>query len=358
MLARLDVDAQAAFQRRLRGDRPDRRHERLRRGDVAEQVAQVRHRRRRRERERVDVAAADPIERVRIGRRGHGPVDRAARRPRSRAPTGRREARHARARPGRAAHARRRPPAVGTPPAATRPRTARAAGRCAARASARAAAVPGPIAAIRSPARARASSPAGASPRSKKAATPFADVKTSHAYRERSGTSNASGSIAMAGSSITSAPRLSRRWRQLARLLAGAGHDHGAAEQRPRLEPREVEAGDLAHDDRRRRPDTGVGDRGQRRPHGLLIGAGAVAHRRYRRLGRPAAGDEARRDVADAAGAHEDHERAARLGQCLPVDVGAPLRRVLVPGHDREMRRGRPGASPGCRRTPARRWRW
>src|SRR5207302_4666163 len=55
---------------------------------------------------------------------------------------------------------------------------------------------------------------------------------------------------------------------QLARLLAGARHDDREAEERSRLEPCEVEAGDLPHDDRRRGADAGVTDRGERRAYG------------------------------------------------------------------------------------------
>ena len=70
---------------------------------------------------------------------------------------------------------------------------------------------------------------------------------------------------------------------------------------------------------------SGVGDGGERGPHGALVGTGAVAHRGDRRVGRAAAVDQAPGDVADAARAHEDHERAAGAGERVPVDVGAVL---------------------------------
>ena len=97
-----------------------------------------------------------------------------------------------------------------------------------------------------------------------------------------------------------------------------------AAEQRALLEPRRGRAPATS-------PTTialgashaGVGDRGERGPHGALLGPGAVAHRGDRRVGRAPAVDQAPGDLADAARAHEDHERAADAGERVPVDVGA-----------------------------------
>ena len=74
--------------------------------------------------------------------------------------------------------------------------------------------------------------------------------------------------------------------------------------------------------------------------------------------GGAAAGDRAVGDLADAARAHEDHERAAGPGQRVPVDVGAALGRVLVAGDhgeagrqaavgDRDARVGRRGDRGG-----------
>ena len=213
----------------------------------------------------------------------------AARRPRSRAleSFGQHVARQPR--PARAARVRRVPTAPGTRRATTRRRSARARGRRGRRGVASASAVPGPIAATRTGASARASSPAGARPRSKNASTPLADVNTSHAYAPRSGSAKSTGSIAIDGSSITSAPSASSLLAQLARLFARARHDDAPAEQRALLEPREVERGDVADDDRRRCLDAGGGDRRERRAHRALLGARAPTHRGDRCVGRAAA---------------------------------------------------------------------
>ena len=205
----LDVDAQAPLAGGRRRDRADRDDERLRVGQRADDVAEVRDGRRRRERDRVDVAGPHPREVVGVGRGGDRAVHRRARRPCS--PV----ARALRASTSRATSARasstRAPGAggAGTRRAATRRRSARARGRRAIPRRASAAAVPGPIAATRTGASARASSPAGARPRSKNASTPLADVNTSHSYRARSGTAKSTGSSAIAGSSMTSAPSCS-----------------------------------------------------------------------------------------------------------------------------------------------------
>ena len=57
------------------------------------------------------------------------------------------------------------------------------------------------------------------------------------------------------------------RGAQLACLLACACDDHRASEERPVLEPREVERGDVADDDRARRLHARVGDRRERGAH-------------------------------------------------------------------------------------------
>ena len=127
-------------------------------------VAEVRDGRRRRERDRVDVAGPDPRRpSAGVGRGRHRAVDgehvdRVAARGEAVGRARRGPARRGRAAPGR------RPPGRGTRRAATRRRTARGPGRRARPRSASAAAVPGPIAATRTPARARASSPRGARP--------------------------------------------------------------------------------------------------------------------------------------------------------------------------------------------------
>ena len=196
--------------------------------------------------------------------------------------------------------------------------------------------------ATRTGARARASSPAGVSPRSKNASTPFADVNTNHAYRARSGTSKSTGAIAIAGSSTTSAPSSSSSRPELARLLTRTGHHDRAPEQRPLLEPREVEPGDVADDDRGRGFDTRGRDGPQRRPRRALLGARAPAHRGHGRLGRAAAAYQRVGDVGDPARAHEDHEGPAGARERVPVGVGGALRRVLVARHDRHARRRTP----------------
>jgi hypothetical protein len=76
-----------------------------------------------------------------------------------------------------------------------------------------ASAVPGPIAATRTPASARASRLLAPRPRSKKCTTPLAEVNTTHAKASRSGSANSSGSTAIDGSSSTCAPRSSNRAR-------------------------------------------------------------------------------------------------------------------------------------------------
>ena len=129
---------------------------------------------------------------------------------------------------------------------------------------------------------------------------------------------------------------------QLAGLLPRPRDHDGASEQRPVLEPAEVEGGDVADDDRRRRLHTGVGDGGERGAHGPLVGAGAVAHRGDRGAGVAAGGDQPVGELADAARAHEDHEGAAGAGERVPVDVDRALGRVLVPGDDGEVRRHAP----------------
>src|SRR5207244_4363836 len=114
---------------------------------------------------------------------------------------------------------------------------------------------------------------------------------------------------------------------QLAGLLAGPRDDDGAAEQRALLEPREIERRDFAHDDRRWRTHPELADRGQRSSDRVLIMSGPVAYRRDRRLRWTPAGHETRREIAEPPGTHEDHQRAAGPGQCLPVDVGTTLGR-------------------------------
>ena len=127
---------------------------------------------------------------------------------------------------------------------------------------------------------------------------------------------------------------------QLARLLAGAGDDDRAAEERPLLEPREVERGDVADDDRARRL--------------------ARRRRRSSRAWRAPCADRgacrcAPRRPACSASRPPSTSRCAispivpapmritsvppDARERVPVDVGAALRRVLVPGDHGEVRR-------------------
>ena len=89
----------------------------------------------------------------------------------------------------------------------------------------------GPIAATRNPASARVSSPAGSSPPSKNASTPFTDVNTNHPKPESTGNEKSSGSMMMVGSSITSAPSASSRARSSLACSRARDH-HRTTEQR------------------------------------------------------------------------------------------------------------------------------
>ncbi len=142
----------------------------------------------------------------------------------------------------------------------------------------------------------------------------------------------------MVGSSITSAPSATRRARS-SLACSRAGHHHRAAEERSRLEPREVERGHVADHDRARCSHAGVLDRGEGGAHRVLVGARPVADRGDGRGRVEPTVDQSLRDVTDLAGAHEDHQGAADACERVPVDVGAALHRVFVPGHHREVGR-------------------
>ena len=232
-----------------------------------------------------------------------------------------RAARRAPARPGRAAPARPRAAGRGTPRAATRRRTARARGRRARRGARARRRVPGRS---RRPQRRRARGRRGRpapSPRSKNASTPFADVNTSHAYSvERRELRTRRGSIAIDGSSTTSAPSASSRRAQLARLLARPGDDDACG----RTAGAARTSRGRARRPRRRRSPTAaatpasaiVASVARTRP---LVGAGAAAHRGDRRVRRAAAVDRAAPAMSrDAARAHQDHERAAGAARARP----------------------------------------
>ena len=285
------------------------------------------------------------------GRRG-------ARRPRSRVARAPRAARRAPARRGRAAPARRRASGSGTPRAATRRRSARARGRrgCRARRSARCGAGPDrgdPHARERARVEARAAS----RPRSKNASTPFADVNTSHAYvgeigeRERR-----RGSIAIVGSSITSAPSASSR----ARSSLACSRARVTTTVRPKSGRRSnharSSAATVADDDRARRVARRRRRSSRAWPAPCAARAGCRSAPR-RPACRGASPPSIRRcgDRRRAARAHEDHERAAGAGERVPVDVGAALRRVLVAGDDGEVRRQPAVRDRDARRRRARR---
>ena len=292
VLAGLDVDAEAAVACGLRRHRTDRDDERLRiAGTVptrSQKFATVD--------DDVNVSASTAPLRTRssvggVRVRSDGPVDRAARRPRSRAgdePLGEHVA--GLLRPGEQ-HAGSTPVGRGKRVrAATRRRSARVRGRDGHPARASAAAVPGPIAATPYAASARASRPGGREPTVEERA--HAVHRREHdprvGRRGRAARSRGARS-AIDGSSSTSAPSTSSRARSSLACSRARVTTTRAPEQGPRLEPREVERGDVADDDRARRL--------ARRRSAIvasvvagraLVGAGAVADRGDRGLGEPA----------------------------------------------------------------------
>ncbi len=126
---------------------------------------------------------------------------------------------------------------------------------------------------------------------------------------------------------------------QFARLLTSARHHDPAAEQRPLLEPREVERSHVADDDRRWGLDSDLGNGRECRASRALLRAGSPVHRSDRGLGRAAAIDERARDVGQATGTHEDDERSTGARERIPVGVEGALRRVLVARDDRDAGR-------------------
>ncbi len=78
-------------------------------------------------------------------------------------------------------------------------------------------------------------------------------------------------------------------------------------------------------------------------PEAVLLGRGRAglrhAHGRRRIL---AGGDQRLGHGAEACGAHEHDERARQRGERSPVDIGLRLARLLVRGHDRDLRRESP----------------
>ncbi len=196
--------------------------------------------------------------------------------------------------------------------------------------------MPGPIAATRTVASARASSPRRASPRSKNASTPLADVNTSHAKlvelreREVDGLECDRRQLDHRGAELLEARA------QLARLFTGPGHHDGSAEQRPLFEPAELEGGDRTDNDRAGRLDTELIDRVQRGPHRPLLGSCPPAHRGNRRGAIAPARDQRLRNLADAARAHQHDDGPAGARERVPVGVGRSLGRIFVTGHDRD----------------------
>ena len=125
---------------------------------------------------------------------------------------------------------------------------------------------------------------------------------------------SAGSAISITGTSIGSAPA-SRSARDSADACgARPGHDDAAPEQRSALEPGQVDGGDLADDDHRRGGQRRRADRREGGADRLLLRAGAPPHRGHRGVGVEPAGDQLLGDPADAGDAHEDHDRAADLG--------------------------------------------
>ena len=150
---------------------------------------------------------------------------------------------------------------------------------------------------------------------------------------------NSSGSIAMAGSSITSAPSSSSRTRSSlacsrARVTTTERPNNGRASNQARssaaTSPTTIALGGST-------PASAMVARVAR----TVRWSGRVPLRTAATgvSARAPTVDQAPGDVADAARAHEDHERPAGPGQRLPVDVGAVLGRVLVAGDDGEVGR-------------------
>ena len=325
-----------------RRDRADRDDERLRVRERRRRASQkFVDGRRRRERDRVDRAGAHAREVVGIGRGRDGAVHRehldvvALR--------GEALGQHvARDLGAREQHPFAGVPGRGTRRAATRRRTARARDRRARRGGASASAVPGPIAATRTGASARASSPARCEPAVEERVD--AVGRREHeprVLREVGQRRSRPARCAIAGSSTHLGAERSSRAAQLARLLARAGHDDACA--RTAAAARTTRS--RARRRRRRRSRSGastpdVGDRRRASPRTVRC-SGRVPQRTAATgvsASRPPA-ISAFGDLGDAARAHEHHERAAGARERVPVGVGRALRRVLVAGHDRDARR-------------------
>ncbi len=202
-----------------------------------------------------------------------------------------------------------------------------------------AAAVPLPIAATRTPASARLSTPARRKPCSKNTSTPFADVNTTHAYCARSGIANSSGSTAIVGNSSTSAP-------------IASSHDRNALDcSRARVTttrlPNNGRVSNHAKSSAATSPTT-IAD-GASTPASAMVArvartvccSGRVPQRTAAtgvESGRPPA-IKAFAISREPARAHEDDERAARLRERVPVGIGTSLGRIFVTGDDRDARR-------------------
>ena len=257
--------------------------------------------------------------------------------------------------PHDAAPARRARPVRGTPRAATRRRSARARGRrrtpracertqrCRARSRRPA-----------RPASARGVEPAGASPRSKNASTPLADVNTSHAYACSGGSAKSSGSNAIVGSSSTSAPSAS----SAARSSLACSRARVTTTERPnsgrRSNQREVER----RRPRRRRSRSATA---RRRPRWSRASRARCAGRARVPLRTAATGVSGASPPSTSAVAMSAMRPAPMRitsvpparGERVPVDVGAALRRVLVAGDDGEVRRQPAVRDRDARRRPA-----
>ena len=334
-----------------RRDRADR-HDAQRRSVGTDRVAEVRDRGRRRERDRVDVARAHAGQVARIGLDGNGAVHGQHRRRSSRR----------RSRPcgstSRADSARAintfSPSCSGSGNAASSDSATKRSGTRSTRMPRRASAslVPGPIAATRRPPSARVSSPAGASPRSKNASTPLADVNTSHAYSASGGRSKSIGSIAIDGSSTTSAPSPSRRARSAlacsrARVTTMRRPNSGRCSNQPRssaaTSPTTIALGAST-------PRSAIVASVPR----TVCCSGRVPHRTAATgvVGARPPSINSRAISRDVARAHQHDEGSTGARERVPVGVGSGLGRVLVAGDHREAGRDTPvrDRDPGVRR--------
>lgn len=132
---------------------------------------------------------------------------------------------------------------------------------------------------------------------------------------------------------------------QFGGLAPGPGHHHAATMQRAAFEPvqRPALGHDASYDDHGRTGDAvllgGVGEGGQGRLHAPLAGSGAPLDHGRGRGGILALLHQSTADLADALGAHEDHQGSRRPRQFGGIHGAPGLGRVLMPRDH-----GEPGA--------------